>query len=382
MLVDVVAFVAGWVSGWWLLWTVPVPPLATRRSPAIRPPLSIVIPARDEEAALPVLLTSLHAQLGPGDEVVVVDDDSGDATAAVARAGGAAVVPAPPRPAGWLGKPWACHTGAATATGDLLAFLDADTCVEPGGLDRLVAGHVACGGLYSVQPWHLVPRPHERLAALFNVVAMMGTGAFTPAATHRRSSRPAPSPAETPRRCVRRDPVGAFGPCLLTTAADYRAAGGHAAVRGWVLDDLALAERYRARGLAVTVRGGRGVISFRMYPAGLGQLVEGFTKNFAAAARRVRPMTVVLVVAWLVALSTPLALAPEAPLLAAALYCAAAVQLHVHLRRLGSFGAVTAAVYVVPLACFVAVFARSVAVTALRRRVRWKGRDVPARPAP
>ncbi len=355
MLVDLVAFALGWFAGWWLLWRVPVPSAIGGLHRV--PPLSVVVPARDEEQALPVLLASLRPQLHPGDEVIVVDDHSTDGTATVARQGGAVLAAAPDLPAGWQGKAWACHTGAGLAVNPLLVFLDADTRLEPGGLDRLRVAAERAGGLYSVQPWHEVPRPHERLAALFNLVAMMGTGAFTP--------RPAAAR------------VGAFGPCLITTAGDYRSVGGHASVRGAILDDAALARRYREAGLAVTLSGGRGTITFRMYPAGLSQLVEGFTKNFASAAPSVRPLTLVLLVAWLAALSAPLVLVADAPAVAAGCYLIAAVQLGVLLRRLGTFGAVTAALYLAPLAIFVAVFTRSLVATFVRRRVRWKGRDLP-----
>ncbi|MGI9119652.1 MAG: glycosyltransferase [Acidimicrobiales bacterium] len=371
MIRDLLAFLLGWSAGWWLLWRIPVPPTGVGVA-GTRPPLSIVVPARDEQAVLPTLLSSLGPELRPGDEVIVVDDHSRDTTADQARAVGATVISSPPLPDGWLGKPWACHTGAAAAANRLLAFLDADTRILAGGLDRLVAGHAAAGGLYSVQPWHVVPRPHERLAAVFNVVAMMGTAAFTPGTpgTRRFLGRRRPPP------------TGAFGPCLVTTAADYRSAGGHASVPDAVLDDLALAARFRSAGLPVAIRGGRGTIGFRMYPAGTGQLVEGFTKNFAAAAGEVRVPILVLVSAWIAALTAPLALVTGAPGLAAICYVAAAVQLHVHLRRIGSFGAITAALYVVPLACFLAVFIRSVVLTFVRRRVSWKGRTVPTRSRP
>ncbi len=352
---DAVAFLLGWGAGWWLLWRLPVPPPAPK---AGRPAVSVVIPARDEEASLPRLLGSLRPQLRAGDEVIVVDDHSGDATASVARAEGATVVAAPELPSGWVGKCWACHTGATRTVNPVIAFLDADTSVEPGGLDRLLADHSRSGGLYSVQPWHDVHRPHERLAALFNLVALMGTGAFTPL---------------RPRRAV-----GGFGPCMVTTAADYRASGGHAGVRTTVLDDLALAARYRAAGLPVALRAGRGTIRFRMYPDGIEQVVEGFSKNFAAAAASVRPVSVVLISAWMAALSAPFALAVGDPALAAACYLAVAGQLVVHLRRTGGFGWITASVYLVPLAFFLAVFARSLWLTFARRRVRWKGREVPS----
>lgn len=353
---DVAAFVVLWALGWLLLWRVPTPDPPT----APRPPVSIIVPARDEATRLPPLLASLAPQLGPADELVVVDDASSDATASVAAAGGARVVAAPPLPAGWAGKQWACATGADAARTDVLVFLDADTCVAPGGLDRIAALGTS-PGLTSVQPYHVVPRPVERLAALFNVVAMMGSGAFTVAG----------------RRLA---PRAAFGPCLVSRVAGYRAAGGHAAARASVLDDVALAAAYRDAGLPVRVLGGRGTIAFRMYPGGLRDLVAGFTKNLASAAAALPPGFALAVTAWLAGCAAPAVLATSAPApLAVASYVAVVVQLAVHLRRLGSFGPVVALAYPVALAVFVVVCARSLAVTVGLGRVRWKGRSLPTR---
>jgi 4,4'-diaponeurosporenoate glycosyltransferase len=357
---DVVAFAVLWSIGWALLFRVRVPAPAE----AGRPPLSVIVPARDEERSLPHLLRSLRDELRPGDEVLVVDDHSGDDTVAVATAGGAVVVPAPPLPPGWTGKTWSCHTGVGHATGDTLLFLDADTWCEPGGLGRVAALLDDRGGLVSVQPFHVVPRPVERLAAFFNLVGMMGTGAFTAAAD-------------------RVAPRGAFGPCLLTTAADYRRVGGHEAVRGSVLDDLALSDRYRLAGLPVHLRAGRGSVAYRMYPDGLRSLVEGFTKNLAGGARAVGPLRSLLVAGWLAACTAPIVLVTSLPPMAALVgYALVALQVHVHLRRIGSFGPMTAVLYAVPLLVFLAVFCRSLVLTGLRRRVSWKGRRLPTRSRP
>ncbi len=354
---DLVAFLALWAVGWWLLWRFPGPGPA----PAERPPVSIVVPARDEATTLPPLLTSLRAERRPGDEVLVVDDRSTDGTAEVARSSGARVVVAPEPPPGWAGKPWACATGAGEAEGPLLVFLDADARLDPGGLDRLAGLAVERRGLVSLQPFHLVPRPVERLAAFCNLVGVMGTGAFTPLGD-------------------RVAPRGAFGPCLATRADDYRRAGGHAAVAGAVLDDVALAARYRAAGLPVTLRSGRGVVAYRMYAGGLGPLVEGFTKNLAGGAGAAGPVGTLLVAGWLAATAAPLVLATRLPVVVAvAAYALVALQVHVHLRRLGSFGVATAALYALPLLAFLAIFARSTALTALGRPVRWKGRSLPTR---
>ena len=81
--------VAGWLAGW---------PLAGRRdglalpSPAAAAPtVSVVVPARDEEARLPDLLTALRALDPRPHEVLVVDDGSTDATADLATAAGGRV---------------------------------------------------------------------------------------------------------------------------------------------------------------------------------------------------------------------------------------------------------------------------------------------------
>jgi 4,4'-diaponeurosporenoate glycosyltransferase len=350
--------VARWAAGWWLLWRVPVP--AQPAAPPSERRVSIVIPARNEAATIANLLSSLASMDA---EVIVVDDDSDDGTADVARhaAPSAIVVAAAPLPDGWTGKAWACSTGAARATGDVVVFLDADTAFEPqGGLDRVIAEHDRRGGLVSVQPYHVTERPFEWLSAYFNVIAMMGVDAFTPLGSRRR-------------------PTGAFGPCMVVDRALYEEFGGHASAPGDVLDDVALARAVQRSGRPVSLFGGRGVVRFRMYPDGVGQLIEGWTKNFAGGAAGTRPLTTLLVMAWLsgaiVATGGPVLLRP--PLAAAiGMYAAYAVQLFVLLRRVGRFGALTSILYPIALWLFLAVFVRSAVLTFLRREVRWRGRSI------
>lgn len=343
----VVRFAAGCA----LLWSIRRP---TRVHPSRdRGAVSIIVPARDEEATLPALLASLDGELRDGDEVIVVDDHSTDATATLAP-----VVAAPPVPAGWTGKAWACWTGSQAATNDLLVFLDADVTVVDGGLDRVLEAHtvLAPDGLLSVQPYHVTVRPYERLSAFFNIVSMMGTDAFT-VLGHRRTSR------------------GAFGPCLVTSRAAYDEAGGHASVSSAILDDVALAGRYaHSQCLA-----GRGSLVFRMYPGGLGQLIEGWTKNIAGGARVTRPTTLLAIVLWLsLCIEAAWWLAIDRDASAVVIYAAVVVQIGWMLRRIGRFGAMTAVLYPVALAGFLALFARSTYLTLVRRRVRWKGRSLRA----
>ena len=313
-----------------------------------------MIPARDEADNLGRLLSSLT---DGGADVVVVDDQSSDGTAEVALAHGARVVATDGPPEGWTGKAWACATGARAAhDADTLVFLDADVVVEPGGLARIVDEQRRRGGLVSVVPWHDVRRPYEQLSAMFNLVAPMAIDAFTPLGERRR-------------------PTGAFGPCVVLDRALYERSGGHGAanVRGAVLDDVELARAVQATGAMVHLFGGRGSgLRFRMYPTGVGPLVEGWTKNFAGGATSTRPVTLLLVVAWL----SGLIAATVAPGPYGVVYAAFAVQLAVLLRRVGGYSPVTALLFPIPVAFFVAVFLRSVFRTFVCRQVTWRGRSI------
>ena len=341
------------------------PCLPPRRSTARERSLgvSIVIPARNAATTIVPLLVSLE-QSG-ATEVIVVDDASCDATAQLAAAHGARVVRLDgDPPSGWTGKAYACHRGAAEAQGPLLLFLDADVTMRPGALERLVMAHAHGGGLISVQPYHRTRRPYEALSAICNVVAIMGSGAFS---AWNRVSRPA-----------------AFGPCLLTRGDDYVLAGGHAAVRDAVVEDVALARRFDAVGLPVSVFAGWSAVEFRMYPDGLAQLAEGWTKNLASGAVLVDPVSAAIAAWWVSAClgTTAAALRLVAIgdlrgiVLAFACWTAVAVELRWMWRRVGSFGWCAALLHPISIAAFVGLFARSAWATVVRRRVRWSGRAI------
>ena len=345
--------------GCWLLWSVRT---VAPRHGGLPEGVSVVVPARDEERSVPTLLGSLP----PGVDVVVVDDGSADETATVAAAAGARVVPAGDVPDGWIGKSWACARGAAVTDGSTVVFVDADVRFADGALGGVADVVDRDGGLVSVQPFHEPGRAVERLAQLFNVVSFAATDTGSPLGR-------------------RRGPTGAFGPVLATSRRDYEAVGGHEVVRGSVVDDVAIAERYRAAGLPVAVLAGGEAVRFRMYPEGLGQLVEGFTKNLATGAGSVRRTTVALVVAWLTVLVQASAAAALAALgrgtMAGAigLHVVVAAQLWWMSRRLGRFGPVVSLLFPVSTALFLVVFVRSVVATAAGS-VSWRGRRVPTRP--
>ena len=369
-LVLVVVLLAAAGSARWLLGDLrAVPRGGVRRIGAAE--VSVVIPARDEETTLPALLGSLRRLTVPVRDIVVVDDGSQDATATVARSAAAVVLTAPARPPGWTGKAWACHVGARATSGDLLLFLDADTVLAPDALDGLLELYERHRGLVSVQPFHDVVRPYEQLSSYFNAVAVLASDAFA-----RRSGT----------RSM------AFGPCLLTSRADYERIGGHAAVRGEILDDVQLAAAYHRAGLPVRCAVGGRSIRMRSYPGGMRQLADGWTKNVASGAAAAAPLAALGAVLWVsahhaVAVGAALALAEAVtgrgasltyghPGLWAVAWGGAAWQLRSILRSVGSFRWWTWVLFPAPLLAFDVIFTRSAALTVVRRSVHWRGREV------
>lgn len=329
------------------------------------PPTSVIIPARNEESALPHLLASLRQQTHLPDEVIVVDDESQDRTREVALREGVRVVDSQPLPEGWTGKSWACHQGAEVAAGEMLVFLDADTSLEADGLQRILDTYLERAGVMSIQPYHRTKRLYEELSAYFNLVLMGSIDAFSVFGKLLK-------------------PTALFGPVLVLSREQYRRSGGHEEVRGKLLEDIALAKELRKQGVPLRCYGGKGTVSFRMYPHGLRQLVDGWSKGFAMGAVQVAIPSLVMVVAWIVGSIGTVRYLVQSSLGAStvaigawgALYLGYAAQTYWMLFRIGSFRPYTALLYPIPLLFFILVFARSLILVFVLRRVSWKERTI------
>ncbi len=334
-----------WAAGF-LLWR-RLRPCSAIHPPASQPKVSVIIPARNEAHNLPALLRSLASQSVKPHEIIVIDDGSTDRTAELAREAGATAIASQGLPGGWRGKSWACHQGAQAATGELLLFLDADTWFEPDGLGRVLSRYT--GGAFSVGPFHAVRQLHEDLSLFFNFNMTVGTV-----------------------------PSGLFGQMLLVDRASYWRVGGHEIVKGRILENFFLAGEFHNRGMPVQSATGRGVLSFRMYPNGLRELVAGWTKGFASGAGQTSRGVLLLVVAWMIGLMlAPLGwLATGDGLRWGVMYLLCASQVGWFSRQIGAFRWISALLYPVPLIFFFAVFARSVMRSG--KEVTWKGREIRA----
>ena len=353
--VDLAIYLAGWTLGWLLLWHLrPLPDLAGNpsRGSAARPGVAVIIPARNEQDALPHLLSRVLPHIGPQDEVIVVDDHSDDATAIIAARHGARVITPPPLPPEWLGKPHACAFGAAESSAPILLFVDADVRPAPDLVARIAQAVTARPDVVtSIQPWHETGGWAEQASVLCNVTALMGCGAFTPAG-HRATA------------------TVAFGPVLAIDRTTYDQVGGHAhsSVRSMHTEDIGLA---RLVGQAELYTG-RPDTSFRMYPEGLGQTIRGWTRSIATGARFTPWWIAIAALAWIWSLAGGWIAMPI-------VYPLSALQVWVLGRRAASIHPLTALLYPFAVVAFAIIFLRSLVALVLGQGVEWKGRHVDAR---
>src|ERR1700692_4210056 len=234
------------------------------------PAVSIIIPARNEEASLADCLQSLVAQTGVDFEIIVVDDASTDRTREIADSfAGVRVITAEPLPGEGkcdaakhcTGKNNAVIAGAKQARANWLLFTDADTVHLPGSLARaLEEAEKEKADLLSYSPEQVVVSFTER--AVMPVIFAELARQYPP---HRV-------------RDQKSGIVAANGQYILVRRAAYRAVGGHAAITSEILDDVALARLFRNAGFRVHFRYGGDAVRTRMYRNWL-QLREGWTKN-------------------------------------------------------------------------------------------------------
>lgn len=249
--------------------------LLRRPDPApapVRERVSVLVPARDEERHVGGLLADLRAQTGVDDlEVLVLDDASTDGTRAVLERAAErdprvrVLVGTGPR-AGWLGKAAACDRLAAEATGAVLVLVDADVRLAPHALAATV-GLLRTHGLDLVSPY---PRQVALTAAerLVQPLLQWSWASLLPLRLAETTPRPSLSAAN--------------GQLLAVDARAYRRAGGHAAIRSEVLDDVALVRRVKATGGRGGVADGTHLASCRMYDD-RADLVEGWSKSLWSA---------------------------------------------------------------------------------------------------
>jgi cellulose synthase/poly-beta-1,6-N-acetylglucosamine synthase-like glycosyltransferase len=257
------------------------PRLQAEARPLSEGSLTVVVPAYNEQANIAACIGSLLASAPPCPhwQVLLVDDGSSDATAAIATATAAAsgadaarftLLEAGPRPSGerWVGKNWACTRAMEQVQSDWVLFVDADVRLQPTTLRRALGQAVSEGAdLLSLAPrlccgclaeWMVQPIMISLLCLSFPIQA-------------------ANDPA---------DPTAfAAGPFMLFRRSTYSAIGGHRALAGEVVEDLALARRIKAGGYRLRYLLGLDAADLRMY-TNFAALWEGWSKNWFSGLDR------------------------------------------------------------------------------------------------
>ena len=326
------------------------------------PNVSVIIPARNEENNLPLLLMDLGAQTLPLYEIICVDDASEDATGKIAASFGAKLISLNTKPEGWMGKSWACQKGADAATGELLLFLDADVRLGREGVRKLMRAYSEESCTISVQPYHRTEKLFEQLSMMFNLVQIAANGAALPRPLN----------------------VGLYGPVILITQPDYKKIGGHESVRKSIVEDMALGLRLKKEGLPYRLFVGDQDIAFRMYGDGLISLLQGWIKNMAAGAAKTPIPVFMMVFVWITSLiSVPLhiiksAVSANIPWLIvySLLYIVWVFILSFLAKKVGRFQAWAYIFYPVLLLVLVGVVFVSVFKKLFGLKVTWKGRAV------
>ncbi|BCY06592.1 glycosyl transferase [Actinoplanes sp. L3-i22] len=300
--------------------------------------IAVLLPLRNEAGRVTPCLQSLLAQQGaPNLTIHVLDDGSTDGTADVVRSiAGPALgqrlhlhTGAPPPP-GWLGKPHACHQLVQAATEssipdispdrgasmpnpaasipdragslpdragsrpDVLMFVDADVVLAPDA----VAG--AADLLRRTGVTLLSPYPEiVGTGRLVQPLLQWSWLTFLPLRAMERSPRPSLA--------------AAGGQWLVLDRAGYQRAGGHAAVRDEILEDIALARAVKRTGGRIALADGSHLATCRMYDSWR-DLTDGYAKSlwssFGSTAGAAAVVVLLLLLYVVPPLLTPLAVLP------------------------------------------------------------------------
>ena len=237
------------------------------------PPLSVCVPARNEERGVEACLHSLLNQNYPNFEVIAIDDHSTDRTGDIMRNlaqenSRLKVLKAADLPEGWLGKPFALHQAFKVTRGEYLLFTDADPVFKPTALNTAV--HVMRERDLDV----LTLMPKAEFGSFWERAVQPVIFGFIASLTRFKN-------VNDPDH---RSAMG-FGAFLMFRRSAYEKIGGHEAGKSDVLEDVLIAKRAKGAGLKLFVADAKQLFSIRMY-FGLKEIWFGWEKNMFLAMKK------------------------------------------------------------------------------------------------
>jgi chlorobactene glucosyltransferase len=231
-------------------------------------PVSVMVPARNEQKNIDNCLQSLRAQEYPDYEIIVLDDNSEDRTADIVTKHAQEdkrikLICGLPLEHGWTGKNWACHQLAQHARGDFFIFTDADTKHASYAISNTIAWIQKYKlDMLSAFPQQITITFSEKLIVpfidfiLYSLLPLWATYFFK-------------SPAFS----------AANGQWIAFTRECYNDIDGHAAVRDQVVEDIELNRQAKIKGRRTLTLAGTDTVFCRMYHSA-SEVWYGFTKNF------------------------------------------------------------------------------------------------------
>jgi dolichol-phosphate mannosyltransferase len=217
--------------------------------------VSIVVPTLNEAARIQPCLTGLSRQSYEVREVLVVDSRSTDGTDQMVKAAQAndprfRLLTDDPLPGGWVGRPWALHTGFlhSSEQSDWILGIDADTQPQPGLVPALIQAAEQQGyDLISLSPRFILKELGEfwlQPALLMTLIYRFGATGSAAASAER---------------------VMANGQCFFCRRSLLVALGGYSSARGSFCDDVTLARNAAQAGAKVGFLDGAALLKVRMY---------------------------------------------------------------------------------------------------------------------
>ncbi len=249
-------------------------PLSSSSAGLEIPPVSVLIPARNEENAIGDAVRAVLQSQGIKFEVVVLDDHSEDRTAAIveqliATDERVRLVSAPALPAGWCGKQHACWVLAREARNSLLLFIDADVRLAPAALASMAAFVSSSGAdLASGIPRQVTSSLLEKLLIPLIHFILLG---FLPIRWMRRSRQ--------------RLFAAGCGQVFIVRAQAYHRCGGHSVIRDSLHDGIKLPRAFRAAGFKTDLFDATDLATCRMYRTAA-EVWFGLAKNACEARGR------------------------------------------------------------------------------------------------
>ncbi len=247
--------------------------IVTPAPPPLDPPLiSICVPARNEEHNIRNCVESALAQDYRNIEVIILDDRSTDATSEILRRLAAQndmlkPISGSDLPEGWAGKPHALFQAAASARGEWLCFVDADTFLKPEAISSVYAKALETGAdLFTTMNEQVLGSFWEKVVMPL-VMTALSVG-FSPRKVNDPNTRDAIS----------------NGQFIFIKRSVYNAIGGHESVKDQIVEDKAISEQVKWNGYRLIVADGMQVIRTRMYTS-LPTMWEGWTKNIYLGLR-------------------------------------------------------------------------------------------------